>query len=139
MLRIDSEIEILPVPIAAENMACFIENLGLLAGRKRKFSCHDNKQQRDSDHESHSTLPILLLIGHLLVLVSGGTLARCVSFQTYHSDASSRARGKDCVSCPKLTRLGAAPPSESHPKFVTLYFPIRSRYRTLPPTRFNCF
>ena len=65
MFGIGSEIEILPVPVAGEDMDAFVKGLGLLPRGQREFRSHDGKQQSDSDYESDATRRNWILIGHV--------------------------------------------------------------------------
>ena len=51
MFGIGSKIEVLPVPVACENMDAFVKSLGLLPRRQGQFRRHGKEEQRDSHHE----------------------------------------------------------------------------------------
>src|SRR5580692_3574214 len=97
MFGIVTEIEILPVPVAGENMGGFVEGLGLLTDRQREFRCHNRKQQSDPDHESNTTRCIWLLIGH--VPESNGRKNSLRDISNVSRRCAGSRRGIPSVSC----------------------------------------
>src|ERR1700739_1910216 len=76
MLGIDSEIEILPVPVPRENMSGLVVGLGLPPDRKRQLCEHDKQQQNDSDDEPYARQSIWTLF--LQLAGNAGWTIRCL-------------------------------------------------------------